>query len=484
MTKPNQPNQPKNKFYVTTSIPYVNDRPHIGHLLEFVQADTLARYYRNIGEDTFLLTGTDEHGQKIFEAAAKLGEDTKEFAGKNSDEFRKLAQRIGMSNDYFVRTTDDRHKLAAQKLWQACEKDIYKGEYEGLYCVGCERYYTESEAEDEYCPIHKTKLSKLKMESYFFAQSKYKDKLLTLIGSGEFRILPDKRKNEMLTFIENLTDVSISRPKTQLEWGVEVPGDSEHVMYVWFDALSNYISAIGYADDSEMFKKFWPANVHVVGKDIARFHTILWPAMLMSAGLQVPRSVYVHPFINSGGQKMSKSLGNVIDPFEIIEKYGVDPVRYFLLRYIPSNNDGDFNNERFEEAYNADLANNLGNLVSRTAAMLLKYNSGQFDQVKVNTLIQLEDYISHCQFDKYLEEVFAHLDTLNGSIEENKPWELYKTDPNKTAEILNGIVNELLLVTNYLEPFLPETTSKIQQVFKDGKVDISAGILFPKFEEK
>ncbi|MBA3679490.1 class I tRNA ligase family protein, partial [Candidatus Saccharibacteria bacterium] len=269
-------NEPKNKFYVTTSIPYVNDKPHIGHLLEFVQADTLARYHRGKGEDTFLLTGTDEHGQKIFEAAAKLGEDTKEFAGKNSDEFRKLAEAIGMSNDYFVRTTDDRHKLAAQKLWQACEKDIYKGEYEGLYCVGCERYYTESEAEDECCPIHKTKLSKLKMESYFFAQSKYKDKLLTLINTGEFRILPEKRKNEMLTFIENLTDVSISRPKIQLEWGVEVPGDSEHVMYVWFDALSNYISAIGYADDSKMFEKFWPADVHVVGKDIARFHTILW----------------------------------------------------------------------------------------------------------------------------------------------------------------------------------------------------------------
>lgn len=472
------------KFFVTTSIAYANSKPHIGYAMELIQADVLARYYTSKNYDTFFLTGTDEHGQKLHEAAKENKRSPQEYVDELSQTFRDLAKKLELKHNYFIRTTDERHKQAAQKIWQACQADIYKGNYSGLYCVGCERFYKEDEAVDGKCPIHRTTLRQTEMESYFFRQTKYADKITELIKMGELRVLPEKRKNETLAFLRNLEDISISRPKSQLEWGVEVPGDASHVMYVWFDALSNYISAIGYGDDETNFAKWWPADVHIVGKDIARFHTILWPAMLLSAGLGLPRTIYVHGFIESGGHKMSKSLGNVIDPQEVIKKYGIEPMRYYLLRYIPSDNDGDFTFERLEAVYNADLANDLGNLVQRTASMLGRYNDGKFDATKVKPIEGVEEQLEELAYDRALETIFERVREQNVFLEEKQPWTLAKTDKAAVVKVLSQVASQLQQIAGYLEPFLPDTSDKIGQTFAGGKVDVSVGILFPRIEDK
>ncbi len=476
--------QKKNNYYLTTSIPYANAKPHLGHAMEFIQADTLARWHRQQGKHVYFQVGTDEHGQKLFEAAEQARVAPLNFVNEMSESFVHLAKELNIDYDAFIRTTDERHKKGAQALWRACGADIYKGEYAGLYCVACELFYTAKDTVKSMCPVHPNReLEELTIESYFLKLAPYQVRLIELIETDEYRVFPLLRKNEILSFLKNnkLEDLSISRPKSQLEWGVEVPGDSSHVMYVWFDALANYITGVGYPAEKD-FNKWWPADLHIVGKDINRFHSVYWPIMLMSAGLEVPRALYVHGFINApGGMKMSKSLGNAVEPAEIIEHYGADALRYYLLRYIPHDGDGEFGRERFHAVYTADLVNNLGNLVQRVASMTTKYCDGQFaplSELKAPALEALEA----AAFDDVLQEIWKQLDVLNESIDKHQPWRLAKTDIPQVQTLLNGWVHEILHLAVALKPFLPATAQKIQETFADGRVDMGAGILFPRVE--
>lgn len=482
MTQTNKPS----KYYITTSIPYANAKPHLGHAMEFINADVMARYHHGLGSQVRFQIGTDEHGQKLFEAAEQAGEETKAFVNKMSETFENLARDLNISHNYFVRTTDEAHKVGAQKLWEACQEDIYKGEYKGLYCVACELFYTSKDAVDDCCPVHPNRqLQELAIESYFLKLKGYQDRLIKAIESDYYRVFPALRKNEVLSFLKNneLQDLSISRPKSQLEWGVEVPGDEDHVMYVWFDALANYITTIGYGYDEEELAKFWPADLHIVGKDISRFHAVYWPIMLMSAGLELPKALYVHGFINApGGLKMSKSLGNSVEPADAIAKYGVDALRYYLLREIPSDGDGEFGLERLGAVYNSDLANGLGNLVQRVASMTIKYCDGEFKLGEEASRHEVGELLKDCAFDRALDGIFESVRSLNQKIEESRPWEMAKEDSTGVAKLLNDLTTEIVWVGECLSPFLPDTAEKIEATFKDGKVDASVGILFPRID--
>jgi len=356
-------------FYVATSIAYTNAPPHLGHAMEFLQADVLARFARQQKMTTLFSIGTDEHGGKMAEKAAELKLEPQAFVDGISQQFRDLAKTLNISNDRFIRTTDDGHEQRAQIIWKNLEKYIYKGSYEGWYCTGDEAFFTEQvvKANNGICPNHNRKYEKIKEENYFFKLTAFSDQIKKAIEDGSFRIVPTSRKAEILSvFNEGLEDISISRPKDKINWGIPVPGDKTQIMYVWFEALMNYITVLGYPEHAD-FKKFWPASVQVVGKDILRFHAAIWPGMLLGLGLPLPKMLFVHGFINAeDGRKMSKSLGNAVAPKEIIDKYGVDTFRYFFLRHIPSYDDGNFSWKKLDEAYNNELANELGNAVQRT----------------------------------------------------------------------------------------------------------------------
>ncbi|MBU1445654.1 methionine--tRNA ligase [Patescibacteria group bacterium] len=462
------------KFYVTTAIPYANSAPHIGFAMEAVQADFLARYHRLIGDDTYFLTGTDEHGIKIAETAQKLGQLPQEHVDNIADLNMQLKDLLNLSYDDFIRTTSDRHKIGSKKLWEKLVEagDIYKGNYEGYYCSGCEAYVTEKELVDGMCPIHKTKAQKFSEENYFFKLSKYSDKIQQLIESDALKIIPLSRKKEFLNVVKGgLTDISFSRPKAALKWGIEVPNDPDQVMYVWCDALSNYITALDFANNGELFKKYWPADVHLIGKDILRFHAGIWIGMLLSAGISLPKSIYVHGFITSGGMKMSKSLGNVISPNDVVTKYGTDAMRYYLLREIVTTDDGDFTYDRFEDLYNSELANNLGNLVNRVLSMTVRYFDGvcpafAVDSIDMSDRIDLfwQEYAKAVEdFDlrQAAEVIVALTDFANKYIEDEKPWALAKENPSKLGNVMYDLLEILRHIGYALSPFMPETSSKI-----------------------
>ncbi|MFH1284033.1 MAG: methionine--tRNA ligase [Candidatus Peregrinibacteria bacterium] len=463
------------KFYLTTAIAYVNAPPHVGHALEFIQADAVARYHRMLGDDTYFLTGTDEHGVKIYETSLEVGVPVQEFVDKNAKIYESLPEVLNLSNDDFIRTSSDRHKRGARRLWEkmAAAGDIYKDVYKGNYCVGCEAFIPEKDLdEDGNCPIHKKKPKMLEEENYFFKLSEYSDRIRNAIESGEIRIIPEARKNEMLNIIgeAGLHDVSFSRPKDVLPWGVPVPGDDSQVMYVWCDALSNYITAIGYEEESEKFAKLWPCDAHIIGKDILRFHAGIWIGMLMSAGLELPRAVYVHGFVTSGGHKMSKSIGNVVDPLEYVKKYGADPVRYYLLREIPTTDDGDFSHSRFVEVYNSELANGLGNLLNRVVMMTDRYLEGKVP-VKSSgkgILDGLEKLCSEYRqsFEKFdikkaCEAVMGVVNLGNKYIDDKKPWTMAKEGDKSLGGVLYKLLELLRYIAVLLLPIMPETAGKI-----------------------
>lgn len=507
------------KFFVTTSIAYVNSVPHIGFAMEVVQADVLARYHRLKGEKVFFETGTDEHGIKIYRTAAEQGITAQELVDKNAERFQDLTKALSISNDYFVRTTDEAHMRGAQKMWKkmADKGDIYKGSYEGLYCVGCESYIPEKDLVDGKCAIHKKAPEALKEENYFFKLSKYSTKIRELIESDTLKIIPEARKNEILNIIgEGLPDVSFSRPKQMLPWGVQVPGDESQVMYVWCDALSNYITGIGYEEETQQFKDFWPADVHVIGKDILRFHAGVWIGMLLSAELAVPKQILVHGFITSGGQKMSKSIGNVVDPFVYAEEFGIDPVRYYVLKEIPTTDDGDFSRDRFVGVYSSDLGNNFGNLVYRVFSMNEKYFAGKVMKKVMNDPVEavgainsLSEYVEmyHRAIDRFdlkaaLEIVWVLVNTGNEYVDRTKPWALAKTDMDGLAEVMYRLLELVRIIGVLLAPFLPNTSEKLLAQFgESGKVqDLAVALtwggliegttlvkgepLFPRLEEK
>src|SRR3989344_3941819 len=467
----------KNKFYITTSIAYVNSVPHCGFAMELIQADVLVRYHRLLGNNTWFLTGTDEHGLSVSRSAEKAKLSPEEFTDKISGEFKKLTKALNISNDDFIRTTDkERHWPAVVKFWNELVEagDLYKKKYEGLYCVGHESFIKKSELADGQCPLHKTTPEEIEEENWFFKLTKYKKEVKNKIESGELKIVPESRTKEVLNLIDDAEDISFSRPVSSLKWGIPVPNDSEQTIYVWADALTNYISAIGYKENATQFNKFWPADVHLIGKDILRFHAIYWPAMLLSAGLPLPKAVYVHGFITVDGEKMSKTIGNVIDPFALVEKYGAEPVRYFLLREIPSNEDGDFSSKKLEERYNSDLANGLGNLVSRTATLIannmngeLVYKPEMISQEVKDKAGQLfrgyTDNVDNFLLHEALGRIWDLIGVANKYVDEHKPWVSVKENPEKFLATMNNIVYVLYNVAWMLTPFMPETSDKIFQ---------------------
>ena len=478
----------KKHYFITTSIPYINGEPHLGHAMEFIMGDVLARYARKNYGKVMLSMGTDEHGGKVAEKAQSLKKTPIALADEMSEKFRELAKTLFISNDRFIRTTDAGHEQRAGIIWEALEEHIYKKNYVGLYCTGCEAFVTEAQAKENggVCPDHKRPYEKIEEENYFFKLSSFSEQIASKISDDSFRIIPESRKNEILNvFKEGLEDVSISRPKEKISWGIAVPGDSKQVMYVWFEALMNYITILGYPENQD-FKDYWPADIQVIGKDILRFHAAIWPGMLLGLGLPLPKILYVHGFIKVDGQKMSKSLGNSIAPQEIIDKYGVDAFRYYFLRHIPSYDDGDFNWKRFEEVYNSELANELGNAVNRTVAMINKYQKGIIGDIpdSEHDIGQYEVSLNDCRFDKAIEEVWGQVRGLNQYIEEEKPWVLAKNnDEVHLREILAYMVSDLIEIAELLEPFMPETSQKIIYMFNTGVIKPIEGTLFPKHEE-
>lgn len=459
------------KFYITNSIPYVNASPHIGHALEFIQSDVINRYHRLLGDNVCYLCGSDENAIKNVQAAEKAGQDIQQFIDEHAAEFQKLARALNIHFDIFQKGSSENHHKASQKLWELCAEngDIYKKSYKGLYCVGCEQFYTPNELNEKgECFEHPGKpLEEVEEENYFFKLSNYQDKLLKLTESGEYQIVPEFRKNEIISFIKSgLQDFSISRSNERAKnWGVPVPDDPSQRIYVWFDALNIYQSGIGFATDEETYRKWWPADLHVIGKGIIRFHAIYWPAILLSAGLKTPKKLFVHEYFTVNGQKMSKSLGNVINPIEMVEKYGADALRYYCLAKISPFQDGDFSEEKLKEAYNADLANGLGNLVARVAKLAEKHNLICHPELVSGSLHEtVKQALDGFKFNEALVEIWSWITKADQQMNETKPWEL---EGEKAEEVLEDLSKQIVGIATNLKPFLPETAEKILKQFTE-----------------
>lgn len=467
-----------NKFYITTTLPYVNAAPHIGFALEIIQADSLARYHKLLGDDVFFNFGTDEHGIKIYRKAIEANLDPKTYCDEYASKFSQLKEALNLSYNNFIRTTDSHHIKAAQEFWKRClaAGDIYKKAYKIKYCVGCELEKTDSELEDGKCPLHpNNEIEIYEEENYFFKFSKYQKPLLNFYNSHSDFVIPEFRFHEIKNFVEKgLKDFSISRLKTKLPWGVDVPDDPDQVMYVWFDALVNYISALGWPEDETRFNEFWP-GLQVAGTDNLRQQSAIWQAMLMSANLPNSKQIFIHGFMTVDGQKMSKSLGNVVNPLDLVEKYGTDAVRYYLLSQIPSTGDGDFSETRLREVFNSDLANGLGNLVARVAKLCEKSNFSPGQTYKV-WCADVEKGLQEYKFHEALQAVWALVSSTDKKINADEPWKLEGKD---LEENLQGYVKRIQEIGYNLQPFLPETAEKILAQYTGEKIT-SSKPLFPR----
>jgi methionyl-tRNA synthetase len=473
------------KFYITTTLPYVNSDPHIGFALEIIQADVIARYKSLRGHEVFFNFGTDEHGQKIYKKALEEKKDPQEYVDEYARKFDKLKSALNLSYNNFIRTTDKHHIKAAEEIWNMCLKNgfIKKGVYKAKYCVGCELEKQESELVNGKCPIHPNlEIETIDEENYFFKFSGFQQKLLDLYEKYPDFVVPEHRLKEITNFVSSgLEDFSVSRLKKKMPWGISVPNDDNHVMYVWFDALTNYISALGWPEDEAKFKEFWGTNdspnaIQVAGKDNLRQQSSMWQAMLMAAGLPPSRQIFIHGFITSSGQKMSKSLGNVIDPFEYVEKYGTDALRYYLLAKISPTEDGDFTKEKFEETYNSDLANGIGNLVARVAK-LCENSKFEFTQSSPDFSPKIGKFIDTFQFDNAIRFLWEKISLVDQEISKEEPWKL-SGDELKIA--LQKYLVEIRLIAFNLSPLLPETSEKILSILGDTKP--TSNILFPRLK--
>ncbi|MHA1792949.1 MAG: methionine--tRNA ligase [Promethearchaeota archaeon] len=464
----------KPKFYVTTPIYYVNDNPHIGHAYTTLAADIIARFYRLLGYDVFFLTGTDEHGQKLEIAAKKAGMDPKSYVDKIVENFKKMNRELRISNDHFVRTTDDYHVEFCKLMYNKMKEngDIYKGVYEGLYCIGCEKFIRELDLVDGKCPLHNSKPQVVKEESYFFRMSRYQDALLEYYEKNPNFISPSFRRQELINRVKNgLNDLSISRKS--ISWGIPLPDDPSHVMYVWIDALSNYLSVLDYP--GEKYKRYWPADVHLIGKDIAWFHMVIWPAMLLSAGFPLPKMVYAHGFWRVDGQKMSKTLGNVVQPIKMKKKYGLDAFRYYLFSKSQFGHDNDFSERELVDVNNTELADDLGNLVNRAVVLTQKYFKGKIPipeketaeekafSEKFTILDSIKELYKSFEFSKVLKKLWELLRFMNKYITETEPWVLYKNEEfDKLSVIIFSLLEGIRIISILLNPVMPETSLKIQ----------------------
>ena len=479
-------------LYITTAIPYVNGTPHIGNALDYLLADIWTRFQKQNGREVRFQVGTDEHGNKIAAKAQEGGLDPQAYTDKMYVNFENLMKKTSASYTDFIRTTEPHHKGAVQYIWQQLQPHIYKDKYEGWYCMGHEAFFTDKEVEATggVCPDHQKPYERVSEENYYLRTSDFTEQIREALETNKMQIVPEFRKNEFLELIKDgIKDVSISRPRKSLTWGVPVPGDPDQIMYVWLDALANYITVLGYPDQPG-WQDFWPADVQVIGKDILRFHAGIWPAMLLGLGLPLPKKLLVHGHINVGGAKMSKTVGNVVDPNQVIDEYGLDAWRYFFSRHIPTQDDGDFTWEKFENAYNQELGNDLGNLVSRVASMITRYQSGVIGDAPQgdHDMKPYFDAMNELRFNVAMDETWRKVQALNKYIEMVKPWEIAKQrekDPDAEGhlgEVLGQAVGSLLQIADQLTPFLPDTADAIKKTFGSGVVVPleNTGGLFPK----